>query len=218
MVLVAPGFGPPFVARLRAASPWPILTHIAASLIALAVGPWQFNTRVRSRVLNLHRWMGRVYVVAVLAGGTAGLVLARTSQEGLVTHLGFGLLAIAWLASTLQAYRVIRAGDDVRHRDWMIRSFALTFAAVTLRLILPLELSLGVPFPLAYQIVAWACWVPNALVAEWLIRGGRSPRPGAGVAAHFWHAGQKNVERPAWVRRTMVPRHPLRRHGCASRS
>lgn len=183
MVLLTPGFGPPFVARLRAASPVPIVTHVAASLVALAAGPWQFNTRLRSRLLNVHRWTGRVYVLAVLAGGTAGLVLSRTAQEGRVTHAGFGLLAIAWLATTLQAYRVIRGGDALRHREWMMRSFALTFAAVTLRLMLPLELALGVPFAIAYRIVSWACWLPNVLFAEWLIRNGRSPRRIGGLAA-----------------------------------
>ena len=181
-VLFVPGFGPPFVARLRAASPWPILTHVAGSLIALAIGPWQFSARLRSRALTVHRWMGRTYVASVLAGGTAALVLAPTSQEGLVSHLGFGLLALAWLASTLQAYRAIRAGDDTGHREWMIRSVALTFAAVTLRLILPLELALGLSFPVAYKIVSWACWLPNVVAAEWLIRRGRPLRMSGGRA------------------------------------
>jgi len=52
----------------------------------------------------------------------------------------------------------------------MIRSFALTFAAVMLRIILPLELASGVPFSTAYKIVSWACWVPNLVVAEWFVR------------------------------------------------
>ena len=120
--------------------------------------------------------MGRLYVAAVTAGGVAGLVLAVGSQHGLVTHLGFGCLAILWLASTIQAYRVIRAGDQVRHRQW---SFALTFAAVTLRIILPLELALGVSFAAAYRIVSWACWLPNVAVAEWLVAADRAPRGGA---------------------------------------
>ncbi len=179
-VLVVPSFGPPFVGRLRAESPFPILTHIGASLIALAVGPWQFNARLRQRALTLHRWMGRTYVVAVMIGGTAGLALARGSQEGSVTHLGFGLLAVAWMFSTVKAYLAIRSGDEIRHRAWMIRSFALTFAAVTLRNILPLELVSGVPFPVAYRIVAWACWVPNLAVAEWIIR--RQPAARSRVA------------------------------------
>jgi hypothetical protein len=52
----------------------------------------------------------------------------------------------------------------------MIRSFALTFAAVTLRLYLPASQIAGMPFPAAYSAIAWLCWVPNLLVAEWFIR------------------------------------------------
>jgi hypothetical protein len=172
-VLFVPGFGPPFVARLRAIVPWAVWSHIVGSLIALAAGPLQFNSRLRSRALGFHRWNGRVYVVAVLVGGIGALALAPMSQEGIVTHVGFGALAVCWLFCTIQGYRAIRTGDDVVHRVWMIRSFALTFAAVTLRIILPLELAFGMPFAIAYRIVSWACWVPNLAIAAWVGRAGR---------------------------------------------
>ena len=168
-VLLVPGFGPPFVADLRVRFPWAVIAHLAGGLTAMALGPWQFSTRLRARAVNLHRWMGRAYVVAVLAGGMGGLVLARSSQEGLVTHVGFGLLALLWLNATVQAYRSIRASDVTSHRRWMIRSFALTLAAVTLRIELPLQLAAGIPFHDAYQVVSWLCWVPNLVVAEWIV-------------------------------------------------
>jgi len=179
-VLFVPGFGPPFVAELRAISVVAFVGHVGGGLVALALGPWQFSARLRSRRLTLHRWMGRAYVGAVAVGGVGGLVLSRTSQEGVVTHLGFGTLAGLWLFSTFRAYRAIRRGDDLTHRAWMTRSFALTFAAVTLRIILPLELAFGVSFHAAYQIVSWASWVPNLLVAEWL--NAQRPRSAATLA------------------------------------
>lgn len=168
-VLLSPGFGPPFVAERRATMPLALGTHLSGGLIALALGAWQFNTRLRQTHLPLHRWIGRTYVVAVLVGGSGALWMAPASQGGFIAHAGFGLLAVLWLAATIQAYRRIRQGDQLRHRRWMVRSYALTFAAVTLRIILPLELALGLPFLDAYQAVAWLCWVPNLVVAEWLI-------------------------------------------------
>lgn len=174
-VLFLPGFGPPFVATLRATAFAPLVGHLGGGLVALGIGPWQFSARLRARRLALHRWMGRAYVVAVILGGAGGLVLSRTSQEGIVTHLGFGTLGVLWMFSTLRAYAAIRRGDDVSHRAWMTRSFALTFAAVTLRIILPLELAAGLSFHTAYQIVAWACWIPNLVVAEWLNARRSSP-------------------------------------------
>jgi len=176
-VLLVPGFGPPFIAELRARLPWAVMAHLAGGLVAMAVGPWQFSTRLRARAVNVHRWLGRGYVVAVLIGGIGALVLAPTSQEGLVTHVGFGLLAVLWLNATVQAYRSIRAGDVSSHRRWMIRSFSLILAGVMLRVWRPLYDGLaalgvvGFSFETAYAGVAWLCWVPNLVVAElWIMR------------------------------------------------
>jgi lysylphosphatidylglycerol synthetase-like protein (DUF2156 family) len=179
MVLLVPGSGAEFNAGHRALVPVVFLAHVAGALVALALGPWQLNTRLRNRALKRHRWIGRTYVVAVLVGGLAGLVLAPRTQAGLVTHVGFGLLAVLWLVATFQAYLSIRARDQVRHRMWMIRSYSLTLAAVMLRIYLPLSEVAGIPFNDAYQAIAWACWVPNLIVAEWLVL---RRRPGA-VAA-----------------------------------
>jgi len=168
-VLFVPGFGPPFVAALRASIPLPILAHITGGLVAVAMGPWQLNARLRARAIEAHRWLGRVYVIAVAVGGLGALALARGSQEGAVTHVGFGLLAVLWLTATAQAYRRIRAGDVASHRRWMIRSYALTLAAVTLRFYLPLALAAGISFHDAYSVISWLCWVPNLVVAEWIV-------------------------------------------------
>jgi len=172
LVLFATPLTPPFVTALRRLVPWAVAAHLAGGIVAMAVGPWQLNTRLRGRAIGVHRWMGRAYVVAVLIGGAGALVLAPLSQEGLVTHVGFALLAVLWIGATVQAYRFIRAGELDAHRRWMIRSFSLTLAAVTLRIWLPLELAAGIPFHDAYQLVSWVCWVPNLVVAEWMVLGG----------------------------------------------
>ncbi len=168
-LLLIPGLGPPFIAQRRVLMPVALGAHLVGGLTALAVGPWQMNSRLRAVALGRHRWMGRVYVIAVLVGGLGALGLAPISEGGFVAHVGFGMLAVVWLTATLQAYRRIRAGDQAGHREWMIRSFALTLAAVMLRLYLPLSGIVGIPFADAYQAVAWACWVPNLIVAEWLV-------------------------------------------------
>jgi len=121
--------------------------------------------------------MGRTYVICVLLGGVAALALATMSQAGLPTHVGFGLLAVLWLVATGTTYRRIRAGDQASHRRWMTRSYALTFAAVTLRIYLPLSQVVGIPFDAAYQTISWLCWVPNRVVAEWLILHVRADAP-----------------------------------------
>ncbi len=145
--------------------------HIAGGIGALLLGPWQFSQRLRTRALNRHRWMGRFYLLSVVVGSIGGFGMALVSEEGLPTHLGFGILAVLWFATGLQAYRMVRSGNIAAHRQWMIRNFALTLAAVTLRQYMPLMLFvLHWPFPRAYITVSWLCWVPNVLIAEWMVR------------------------------------------------
>ena len=143
--------------------------HIFASMLALVLGPFQFSPRLRATRIQFHRWLGRIYLgVGVLLGGLAGLYMAVYAYGGIAAKLGFACLAIAWLFTGLRAYLAIRAGKVALHRQWMVRNFALTFAAVTLRLYLPLSMVAGIPFQLAYPIIAWMCWVPNLVIAEWL--------------------------------------------------
>lgn len=105
-------------------------------------------------------------------------MLAPFSYGGWVTHLGFGLLALALLVTTGIAFASIRRGDVRNHRAWMLRSFALVFGAVTLRLELPLLIgAFQGDFTPAYRIVAWLAWVPNLVAAEWHIRRTRAAAP-----------------------------------------
>jgi uncharacterized membrane protein len=144
-----------------------IYLHVFASAVALAFGPFQFSARLRAARPGLHRWTGRLYLgVGVLVGGAAGLFMAFHAYGGPVSRLGFAGLAMAWLYTGFRAWRAIRAGDVASHRRWMVRNFALTFAAVTLRLLAPVAFASGIPFELSYPVIAWLCWVPNLLVAE----------------------------------------------------
>ncbi len=145
-----------------------LYSHIFGSAVALSLGAFQFSSRLRTTRPQLHRWMGRLYLGAgVLIGGTGGLLLAMHAFGGLPARLGFGVLAVVWLYTGARAYLAIRGGDTVTHRRWMVRNFSLTFAAVTLRLYLPASAVAGVPFEVAYPVIAWAAWVPNLIVAEW---------------------------------------------------
>ena len=186
--LLLPGFGPPLIVARRATIPFAVMAHLGGGLVALAVGAWQMNARLRSRVIALHRWMGRIYVAAVLIGGLGALRMAVVSAQGWTTHLGFGLLALLWLFCTARAYVAIRSHEETRHRRWMIRSYSLTLAGVTLRIYLPLSLALGVPFANAYQVISWLCWVPNIMLAEWLVR--RTPAPVSAVAGETFVPGE----------------------------
>jgi hypothetical protein len=177
------GIAPPDVILANRFFPGWFALHVAGATLALALGPLQFVPRVRNGLPRVHRWIGRTYVVACLLGGVAGLVLALGASTGPISQTGFGLLAVLWLVTTAQGWRMARQGRyQSAHRDWMIRSFALTFAAVTLRIYLPLSQVLGLPFEESYRVISWLAWVPNLLVAELVLSRTRPRRRGAATA------------------------------------
>ncbi len=147
-----------------------ILMHIVGGIAALLLGPLQFVPAVRRRWPRLHRTTGRVYLAGVALGGLGGLYMARLAFGGLPARTGFALLAVAWLAASAMAYLRIRQGNTSRHREWMIRSYALSFAAPMLRLEQVAFTAAGVEFATAYVAVAWLCWLPNLLAAEGYVR------------------------------------------------
>ncbi len=149
--------------------PIALFAHIGLAPVALFVMPFQFSTRLRAKRPGLHRWMGRIYGISIVLAAVAGLSLAMTTEAGSIAAVGFGLLAIVWLATTVWAVWLAMTKRIALHKRWMIRSGALTFAAVTLRLYLPI-LAMTFGFETGYSIVAWLCWVPNLLIAElWLL-------------------------------------------------
>jgi hypothetical protein len=160
---------PPVIANNALKNPW-LLVHVAGAATALLLGPLQFSYRLRSRFRTFHHWIGRIYVVSCLVGGAAGFVLALGASTGPISTAGFASLAVAWIVTTSLAWRRAMQLRFVEHRAWMIRSFALTFAAVTLRLYLPLAALLSINFVDAYRAISFLAWVPNLVVVELYLR------------------------------------------------
>ncbi|MGI4896563.1 MAG: DUF2306 domain-containing protein [Janthinobacterium lividum] len=152
--------------------------HITFAGLALLLGPFQFSRTLRGRHVRLHRAIGRAYILACLLGGVAAFVMSFFSSVGLLGFFGFGSLAVIWLLVTVTAYRAIRRRDVASHQAWMMRSFALTYAAPTLRLwlfaLLIPQLFLGVSFEEAYvnayAPVPFLAWLPNLVICEFMIR------------------------------------------------
>lgn len=149
-----------------------ILSHIVGGMIAMAIGPFQFIAALRMRKPTVHRWLGRAYIAGCAMGGIGGLYMAFYAYGGLPAQLGFGMLAVAWLTCAAMAVVRIRARNIAAHREWVLRSYALTLAAFTLRFYLGLHGGLldaeviQTPFVEMYAAVAWICWIPNLAAAE----------------------------------------------------
>lgn len=150
-----------------------ITVHAVPGCLALLLGPVQFLPWTRRRPAA-HRWAGRAYLLSVLAGGVAGAVAAVLSVSGLAAQVGFLLLAAAWLHSGLQGFLTARRRRFDLHRVWMVRNYALTFAAVLLRVflgigVLAMERGAPVTFDEVYTASAWASIFVSVVAAEWFV-------------------------------------------------
>jgi hypothetical protein len=176
-----------------------LVTHIFLGTIVLVTACLQLWPWLRRRHPVVHRWAGRGYVAAVLAASPCVLVIAPLGSFGPNEHVALTLLGLLWPATTIAGHRMARRRRFAEHREWMIRSVALSFSIVTNRVWGVLCVPLFVPDSLpegsvewraaldqAMGVAFWLCWVVNLLVAEWWIQRRRravGPVVGRGVAA-----------------------------------
>lgn len=144
--------------------------HIVPAGLALLIGWLQFNGELRQKNIRAHRTIGKAYLVSVLISGLSGLYIAYFATGGMVSVLGFASLAVIWLTTTLLAFKAIKEGKIQQHEKLMIYSYAACFAAVTLRIWLPILTGVMGGFVEGYRIVAWLCWVPNLIVAYFIVK------------------------------------------------
>ena len=149
--------------------------HVFSAVIALLAGFTQFSPEFLSQFRKSHRRIGMIYVVDILViNFPAGLIMCIYANGGIAGKTAFLLLDVLWFWFTWRAYADARARKFATHREFMIRSYALTFSAVTLRTWkIILSHTLTIDQPHLYIIDAWMGFIPNMLVAEWIIRTSR---------------------------------------------
>jgi len=150
---------------------WAILiAHVVTAIPPLFIGMFAFSKRLRNASLKWHRWMGTAYCVCIWISALLGVLLALANTHGPIAKAGFGFLGLGWFVTTWLAYKTARVKNIVSHRRWMIRSFALTLAVVTIRPMFLIDPLFGFTSENWYLLATWICWVPNLLIAEIYVR------------------------------------------------
>ncbi len=144
-------------------------THIAFGIISILTGAFQFIKSFRKRWLSAHKTIGKVYLLAIFISSICGFIVAQFATGGLISRLGFSILAVLWFYFTFQGFKYAKAGDIPAHKVWIYRSFALTFSSFTLRIFLLGALFNIAPFIQVYQFASWGCWITNLIVCELII-------------------------------------------------
>jgi uncharacterized membrane protein YozB (DUF420 family) len=162
-----------------------LVTHIFAATVALVLGPLQFMPKLRARK-RIHRTLGRLYLCAgVVPAALASIPVAMWSGN-ILTQISLTVAAVLWLITGGLAYRAARRREFLAHRAWMMRNYALTFLAVTSRILTPVILVTQVLIggagstPIAAHVTSvipigqTLGWIVDLIVVEILLR--RTPR------------------------------------------
>jgi hypothetical protein len=153
---------------------WPmrgwLLTHITMGMVAILTGPVQLWLGISDRYPALHKNLGFVYMAAVTLGAVAGYYLAFNTSGGVVFGSGLAALATAWLTTTGMAFLAIKRHLYEQHKEWMIRSYVVTFAFVIFR---AFDTMIAARMPLLDHIgiSAWFCWSVPLLLNEAVLQG-----------------------------------------------
>ena len=148
-----------------------LLLHITSGMIALLTGPWQFWTGFRQRFWRLHRWTGRIFLIAVSLGCIGAFRLAIATTFGWAFGVALFFLATAWCATSAMAYYAIRKGKVEIHKEWMTRAYVVTFAFVIFRVLNDYSpLSHLQPDGDRIITIAWASWVVPLMFTEMVLQ------------------------------------------------
>lgn len=149
---------------------WPLIGHISGGILALVIGPFQFSSSFRNKYLTIHRWLGRVYLAAILLAAISSTYLAWTTaiQVNFSWALALQVLAFVWIATAMMAYLMVIRGRIQQHKEWMIRSYVVTFAFVNFRWLvdLPLAKQLMDTFAERGPAMGWLSWTIPLLITE----------------------------------------------------
>lgn len=150
--------------------------HVYTAIFTLIAGFTQFSNALLAKYKKLHRLLGYQYAAAVvLLAAPSGIFIGFYANGGLLSQISFILLGCLWLLFTVKGIVAIKNRNLTTHRHFMLRSFALAFSAITLRLWKVILVYLFHPAPMdVYQIIAWLGWIPNLLFIEWYIKRTKS--------------------------------------------
>jgi hypothetical protein len=159
-----------------------LMAHLAGGTVTLLLGPFQFLARLRNAYPRIHRWTGRIYLLAVLVGSVGATGLIATSPAGSGLQVAFAATELAWLFTAVMGLIAIRRKRLQVHRRWMVRNYIITFTFVTFRTVALIPGVMGLAAP--------SVMIPLVLLMSWVV-----PLLGYGavLALRQWRAGGISV-------------------------
>jgi uncharacterized membrane protein len=148
-----------------------LVLHVGCGIAALVLGAPQFSTALRRKYVSVHRNIGRLYLISVGIGALSAAYLLLIPERSVGFHLGISGLALAWIVTSGLAFVAVRRRHFEQHREWMIRSYVVTFGFVNFRLLTDLLAAMEVNTPDRLAIVSFGCWAFPLLLTEAVLQG-----------------------------------------------
>jgi hypothetical protein len=153
---------------------WWLVGHLGGGTLALLLGPFQFSGWLRRRYVKAHRWMGRLYLCGVLVGSISALYMGLWVASSKAFGVALLYLALPWVVTSGMAYVSALRRQFAAHREWMIRSYVVTFAFVLFRLLEKLNVYGSLGGEMQSVMLVWLAWTVPLLVAEVVLQWRRS--------------------------------------------
>jgi hypothetical protein len=149
---------------------WWLIAHISGGSVALTMGMFQFSTTLRKKYVKVHRWMGRLYLMGVLVGSIGAAYMGIFVSPLRAFGISLEFLALAWVVTSGMAYVAVMRRQFAAHREWMIRSYVVTFGFVLFRLGSRNHVFGSLGPEMAPVMLSWTCWAVPLLVTDVVMR------------------------------------------------
>lgn len=158
-------------------SRWWLIAHLGGGSLALLLGPFQFSQAIRRRYVRVHRWMGRGYLFGVFIGSVAAVYISLYVTPIHAFGIAMLYLTLAWVTTSLMGFVAVMRRQFSVHREWMIRSYVVTFAFVTFRILRELHPFHNISAEADSATRGWFCWAVPLLFTEVFLQWRRTVGP-----------------------------------------
>ncbi|MGB3608094.1 MAG: DUF2306 domain-containing protein [Psychroserpens sp.] len=153
---------------------WWLVGHLLGDALALIIGPFQFSSKFRNRFLKMHRYLGKVYIIAIIIASLSAIYMSFyvAPQVNVSWSISLFVMAVFWLAGVLMAYRAVMLRKITQHQQWMLRSYIITLGFVLFRILNESSMvrELMPTFEERGAACIWFSWAVPLFIAEVVIQ------------------------------------------------
>lgn len=153
-----------------------VYAHAVGGTFMLVAGSAAIFIGWTRRWFAIHRLVGAIYLIGGGMGAAVALYLSLAPpHEPKAIGAATGVLSAVWLLAAAMAWRAIRNKRVDQHREWMIRSYVLTWTFVFCRLVMQAPMFATASGDMIAAVI-WTTWVVPLVICEVVLQWGRGAK------------------------------------------